>query len=355
MTDPTRTDAPRRRAPEARRPAPAGVLELPPATSTRRGTAPGRGRTGGAAPGRGRTGPRRHAAPWLFLSPAIVLFAAFLAAPIGYAVYLSFRTEKVSGLGLGAGSRQEVWAGLENYGSALADSEFLASVGRVGLYGLIVVPVMLGAALLFALLLDARRARARRFSRIAIFLPYAVPAVISSLLWGFLYLPEVSPFYWIFERFGWSVPSLFESDLVMFAVANIAIWAGIGFNMVVIYTGLKAIPQELYEAAELDGAGQLGIAWRIKIPIVTPSIIMTFVFSMIATLQVFAEPTTLRPLSNAISSTWTPLMKVYRDAFTRGDLYAAAATSVIIAVATFVISFGFLRLVQSRAFASEER
>ena len=96
------------------------------------------------------------------------------------------------------------------------------------------------------------------------------------------------------------------------------------------------------------------MAWRIKIPIVVPSIIMTFVFSMIATLQVFAEPTTLKPLSNTISSTWTPLMKVYRDAFIRGDLYSAAATSVIIAVATFVLSFGFLRLVQSRAFGQEK-
>jgi multiple sugar transport system permease protein len=306
------------------------------------------------APRRSRTVlARRAVAPWAFLAPAIVLFVAFLAAPIFYALYLSFRTEKVSGLGLGSGSRTEVWNGLTNYTNALADPEFLASVGRVGLYGLVVVPVMLGSALLFALLLDARGSRARRFSRVAIFLPYAVPAVISSLLWGFLYLPGVSPFYWIFDQLGWDVPSLFSSRLVLFAVANIAVWGGVGFNMVVIYTALKAIPSELYEAAELDGASQIGIALRVKIPIVLPSIIMTFVFSMIATLQVFAEPTTLRPLSNTISTTWTPLMKVYRDAFTRGDLYSASATSVIIAVATFVLSLGFLRLVQSRAFGQE--
>ena len=111
---------------------------------------------------RARTVPaRRAAAPWAFLAPAIVLFVAFLAAPIFYALYLSFRTEKVSGLGLGPGSRTEVWNGLTNYTNALADPEFLASVGRVGLYGLVVVPVMLGSALLFALLLDARRTRAR--------------------------------------------------------------------------------------------------------------------------------------------------------------------------------------------------
>lgn len=80
---------------------------------------------------------------------------------------------------------------------------------------------------------------------------------------------------------------------------------------------------------------------------------MTFVFSLIATLQVFAEPTTLRPLSNSISTTWSPLMKVYRDAFIRDDIYSAAATSIIIAAATFILSFGFLRLVGNRAFNQE--
>ena len=123
--------------------------------------------------------------------------------------------------------------------------------------------------------------------------------------------------------------------------------------MIVIHTALKAIPRELFEAARLDGCSEAPIAWRIKIPIVTPSLIRTFLFSMIATLQVFAEPMTLRPLTNTITSTWSPLMKVYREAFTRDDVYSAAATSVVIALATFALSFGFLRIVQSRAFSQE--
>ncbi|MGW6130147.1 carbohydrate ABC transporter permease [Cellulomonas sp. NPDC055163] len=306
-----------------------------------------------ARPGRRRPF-GRTAAPYAFLAPAVILFVAFLALPIGYALYLSLRTVKVSGLGLGKGARTEVWAGLDNYTRSIADPEFVASVLRVGLYGLVLVPTMLGLALLFALLLDSRRSRARAFSRVSIFLPYAVPAVISSLLWGFLYLPAVSPFYFVFDEFGWEVPTLLSSRLVMFAVANIALWGGVGFNMIVIYTALKAIPTELYEAATLDGCSEAMIAWRIKIPIVAPSLIMTAIFSMIATLQVFAEPMTLRPLTNTISSTWTPLMKVYRDAFTRDDIYSAAATSVVIALATFVVSFGFLRLVQDRAFSQEK-
>ncbi len=298
---------------------------------------------------------RRRLAPYGFLAPAMVLFALFLALPIVYALYLSLRTVKVSGLGLGKGARTEIWAGLANYREALTDPEFLASVGRVAVYGLILVPTMLGLALLFALLLDSRRTRAKGVSKIAIFLPYAVPAVIASLLWGFLYLPGVSPFYYVFDKLGWDVPDILSAQWVVFAIANIGLWGGVGFNMLVIYTSLKAIPSELYEAARLDGASEIGIAWRIKIPIAMPSLILTFLFSMVATLQVFAEPMTLRPLTNTISSTWSPLMKVYRDAFTRDDIYSASATSVVIAVATFVLSFGFLLLVQNRAFAQENR
>ena len=292
-------------------------------------------------------------APYAFLLPAGLLFVAFFALPIGYTVWLSLRKVQVSGLGLGAGSRTEVWAGLSNYSRSLSDPEFAASVGRVALYGAVLVPTMLALALLFALLLDSRGARATSFSRTSIFLPYAVPAVIASLLWGFLYLPGVSPFAFLLREAGAPVPNVLSSQLIMFAVANIALWGGVGFNMVVLYTSLKAIPSDLYEAARLDGASEVAIALRIKVPIILPSLVMTFIFSMIATLQVFAEPMTLRPLTNNISTSWTPLMKVYRDAFTRDDIYSAAATSVVIALATFALSFGFLKLVGSRAFGQE--
>jgi multiple sugar transport system permease protein len=283
-----------------------------------------------------------------------VLFAAFLAAPIIYTVYLSLRKVHVKGLGLGAGARTEVWAGLSNYARSLTDPDFLPSVERIGAYGAIVVPIMLGLALLMALLLDAGRTRVGTFARTAIFLPYAVPAVVASLLWGFLYLPRVSPIVDAMQGAGITPPNFLGNSWVLWAVANIAVWGGTGFNMIVLYTALRAIPSDLFEAARLDGASDTQIALRIKIPIIAPSLVMTFVFSLIATLQVFAEPMTLRPLSNTISTTWTPLMKVFRDAFTRNDVYSAAATSVVIALASFVLSFGFLKILGSRAFSQED-
>lgn len=289
-------------------------------------------------------------APYVFLAPATILFGLLFALPIGYAIYLSLRTVKVSGLGLGAKAREEVWAGVSNYTSALTDPDLLAGTGRVLLYGAVLIPTMLGAALVFALLLDTLRVRWGPFSRLAIFLPYAVPGVIGSLLWGFLYLPSVSPGYFLLAQLGVDGPMLLEGNGLYLALTNIAVWGGTGFNMVVIYTSLRALPIDLYEAARLDGCSEFQIAWRIKIPLVMPSLVLTMFFSTVATLQVFAEPMTLRPLTNALSSTWSPLMKVYRDAFVRGDVHSGAATAVVIAVATLLLSFGFLKLVNKRAY-----
>ncbi|WP_433040935.1 carbohydrate ABC transporter permease [Dactylosporangium sp. CS-033363] len=300
-----------------------------------------------------RTAPAR--VPYAFLTPAIGLFVLFMVAPIGYTVYLSLRRVKVTGLGLGSRARSESFVGLANYRAVLGDGEFWQSCLRVLLYGAVLVPTMLGLALLFALLLDLPRARARSFSRVAIFMPYAVPAVIASLMWGFMYLPSVGPGQYLLKEFGQPPLDLLNPTSIYFSVANIAVWGGTGFNMIVLYTALRTVPGELYESARMDGATEWQIAWRIKIPMLTPALIMTFVFSLIATLQVFSEPTTLRPLTNALQSGWTPLMKIYQDAFARDDIHSAAAASVVLAVVTLVFSFGFLQLVQRRAFGQEQR
>jgi multiple sugar transport system permease protein len=302
--------------------------------------------------GRG-TGARR--VPYLFLAPAIVLFALFLLAPLGYAIHLSLRRVKVSGLGLGRNARTEIFAGLDNYRTALTDPELWGSSGRVLAYGLVLLPLMLGLALLFALLLDRPRVVLARFSRLAIFLPYAVPGVIASMLWGFLYLPAVSPFGDLAGWLGLPAPDPLNGGSVFYAIVNIALWGGVGFNMIVLFTSLRAIPAEIYESARLDGCSEFQLAVRIKVPLLLPSLIMTTLFSLIATLQVFTEPLTVRSLTNSISSTWTPLMKIYRDAFAQNDIHSAAASSVLIALASLVLSFGFLRLVHRHAFGGENR
>jgi multiple sugar transport system permease protein len=300
---------------------------------------------------KGRTVPSR--VPYAFLAPAVLMFVLFLLVPIGYTVYLSLRRVHVTGLGLGRGARAESWAGLANYRSALGNAELWHSALRVLLYGAILIPLMLGLALMFALLLDAPRVRLRRFARISIFLPYAVPAVLASLLWGFMYLPSVGPGQYLWQQLGGHPVDLLGPTTIYVALINIALWGGVGFNMMVIFTALRAVPPEVYESARLDGASEPQIALRVKVPMIMPALIMTAVFSTIATLQVFSEPTALHPLTNSMSTTWTPLMKIYQDAFVRDDIYTAAATSVLLAGVTLVLSLGFLRLVQRRAFGEE--
>jgi multiple sugar transport system permease protein len=291
-------------------------------------------------------------APWLLLTPAALFFVCFLLIPIGYAVWLSFRGLKVTG-GV-FGTREETFVGVDNYVSALTDPQLAAGLGHALLYGAIEIPSVLGLALLFALLLDSPRARTRGFARVAIFLPYAVPGVIASLLWGFLYLPSTSPVSAITRQLGGSAVDFLSSPQLYFAIANIALWGGVGFNMIIIYTALRSVPTEIYEAARVDGASEWTIAWRIKIPLVAPALVLTGLFSVIGTFQLYNEPQTLRPIANSISSTWAPLMKIYNLAFAENDLGGAAAASVLLAILILVLSVFLLRFFQKRTFGAAE-
>jgi multiple sugar transport system permease protein len=273
--------------------------------------------------------------PYFLVLPAVLLFLLFVVAPGIYALVLSFQARKVSGGLLAAGSKV-VFVGLDNYQGALADPELLASVSRMVMVGAVTVVVTVGLALLFALLLDIPRTRLAKFSRLAIFLPYAVPGVIATLLWGFLYLPATSPIGGDF----------FGSVSVFFSVSNVVVWGAVGFNMIVIFTALRSIPAEVYEAARLDGCTEVRMALGIKVPLVRPAIAMCSLFSVLAALQLFNEPFTLRPLSNAISSEWTPLMKIYKDAFVDSDIYSASATSVLFIAAALIVSFLAAKTVQ---------
>ncbi|WP_036324820.1 carbohydrate ABC transporter permease [Microbispora sp. ATCC PTA-5024] len=284
---------------------------------------------------------RSHRLPYLLVLPAVLLFLLFVLAPGVYALVLSFQARKVTGGLLGSTSKV-VYAGLDNYRSVLGDSALWTSTLRMVAVGAIVIPVTVGLALLFALLLDTPRARLVRFSRLSIFLPYAVPGVIATLLWGFMYLPATSPI-------GGHYVDFFGSTQVFFSVANICVWGGVGFNMVVIFTALRALPPEIYEAARIDGASETQIALRIKVPMVLPAVAMCTLFTVLAALQLFNEPNTLKPLSNAISSDWVPLMKIYTDAFVNADIYHAAATSIVFAAGVLIVSFAAARMVQSRA------
>lgn len=274
-----------------------------------------------------------------FVLPFGALFALFYALPVGYAVWQSLLVVKRVGT---FGPAHDVFGGLSQYSQVFANGPFWSSIERVLLFGVVQVPIMLGLALLFALLLDSPLLRGKKFFRLAFFVPYAVPGVVAAIMWGFLYSPALSPFTAVTGRVD-----LLSADLVLWAMANVVTWVYVGYNMLIIYSSLLAIPTEVYEAARLDGAGQLRIAWSVKIPLVMPAIVLTTVFSIIGTLQLLAEPQVFRSFSSAVTSTFTPNLTVYSTS-SIPDFHLAAAFSVVLALATFVLSFAFLKFTQRK-------
>lgn len=290
-------------------------------------------------------------APWLFVAPALILALGLLLAPLIYTLWLSFQGRKVTGSGLGVAS--EVFVGFDNYVRTLTNGALLEGFGRMLIYAAIAVPVTMILALVFALLLDNPTTRLGRFSRITIFIPYAVPGVIAALMWGFMYLPGVSPILAAFEAAGLDQPDLMGQTSIFFAIANITIWGSIGFNMVILYTSLRGLPQEIYDAARIDGCSELQLALKIKVPLIVPGLVLTGLFSIIGALQVFSEPNVMMTLTNSIGSDWVPMMLVYRDAFVTNDLYGASATAIVITAVTLIASLGLLKLLQGRAFGED--
>lgn len=287
--------------------------------------------------------PGRVQNPWAivaFVSPFALVFLLFYVIPIGYAVWQSLLVVEREGT---FGEAREVFGGFAQYALVFQNTEFWTSVGRVLLFGVVQVPVMLGLALLFALLLDSPLLRGKKFFRLAFFVPYAVPGVIAAIMWGFLYSPNLSPFESVTSQIDF-----LSADLVLWSIANVVTWVFVGYNMLIIYSTLLAIPSDIYEAARLDGAGQARIAWSIKIPLIRPALVLTAVLSIIGTLQLLAEPQTFRSFSSAVTSSYTPNMTIYATS-SIPNVSLAAAFSVVLALATFVLSFTFLRITRRKA------
>jgi len=301
------------------------------------------GRTTAAAPpARRPAGGAQRRAPWLLMAPFLLLFLLTFIAPVLYAVGQSFTRVTRAGL-FGQEGTTSGFAGLENYSRALSDGGFLASVGRVLLFGVVQVTVMIVVATVLALLLESASAKWPGFFRTAYFLPYGIPGVIATILWSFLYVPGISPVLGLLGAVGVDLDPLAPST-VLWSIANIVTWAYTGYNMLIIVAQLKSIPKELYEAARVDGAGPLRIATSLQLPLVRPALVLATVFSIIGTLQLFAEPQVLQSVAPAVSNDYTPNLAAYNSAFNYNDYGVASAQAVLIALAAFVLSAVFLGL-----------
>jgi multiple sugar transport system permease protein len=289
-------------------------------------------------------------APWLFCLPFFLIYVLAYWVPILISFGQSFFRSRTSGLGLVDSQLTTVFVGLDNFRSVLSDPSFAAAIARILLFGFVQVPVMLGFALLIALVLDSISIRFAALYRLAAFVPYAVPGIVATTIWAFFYLPDISPINAVGGIFGLPRADLLSPSTVLWSVANVSTWSWTGYNMVILFSQLQAIPRDLYEQAAVDGASKFAIAWRVKIPLVMPALVLTTVFSIIGTLQLYTEPYVLSRLTISINSSYTPVMAV-SSAVKGNDFYTGATISTILATLTFVLSFGFLRLVGRRAYA----
>ncbi|KQQ93950.1 sugar ABC transporter permease [Leifsonia sp. Leaf325] len=275
---------------------------------------------------------RRNWTGWAFVAPFLAVFALVLVAPVVYSIGLSlFREQLIGGTS---------FVGLQNYLEAAADPKFWDAFGRVLIFLIVQVPIMLVAALAAALAIDSARLHLSSFFRISLFLPYAVPAVVATLMWGFIYGTRFGLVGNLNTFFGIELPAPLSGSWVLASIGNIVTWEFVGYNMLIFYSALRIIPTDLYEAAALDGAGAGRVIRHIKIPAIRGAIIIAAIFSVIGSFQLFNEPSILQALApNTISTYFTPNLYAYNLSFAGQQYNYSAAIAIIMGLITMLIAY----------------
>jgi multiple sugar transport system permease protein len=274
--------------------------------------------------------------PYIFLAPFFLAFLLFFIVPVLYAVYLSFFVkQRVIG-----GASVDIFGGFSNYIRAFQDTAFLQSFLNIGIFGVIQVPIMLALSTTFALVLDFVKGPLQNFFRTVFYLPYTIPSVIAGLLWGYLYSQNLSPVNYFLESND--KIDFLNSNIILWSIGNIVTWTWTGYNTIVLYASLQSVSREIYEAARVDGATGWNLVWYIKIPLLIPSLLLTLIFSIIGTSQIFAEPFILARI-NFVPTNITPNTYLYQVAAQDQNYSYAAALAIILALVTFTFSIFFLR------------
>lgn len=286
---------------------------------------------------RAQFGPHRHKnrrnwTGWGFLAPFMLVFLLTLIAPVIYAIYLSLFQEKLVG--------GNSFVGLANYATGLLDPNFHAAFWRVTLFFLVQVPIMLTLSTIAALAIDSARLYFSALFRISLFLPYAVPSVVAALMWGFMYGTHFGLIGNINSFFGINIPDPLSGSFVLAAMGNISTWEFVGYNMLILYSALRTVPKDLYEAAEIDGAGSFQVIRAIKLPAMRSAFVVALLFSVIGSFQLFNEPNVLMTLApNTISTNFTPNMYAYNLSFAGQQFNYAAAIAIIMGIITMIIAY----------------
>jgi putative chitobiose transport system permease protein len=279
--------------------------------------------------------------PYLFLAPALVLLGVFVVYPIVAVVYYSFTDYDIV--------TPPVPVGLDNYAKLLADSGFWLALTHSFVY-LIVTPIIIGLSIALAIAVN------RRLKGINVYRAlYFVPAVSGSIAIGLSWR-------WLFERSGFinsvllslgvierPVQWLTTPEFVLPIAMLLTIWAGFGYYAVIFLAGLQNIPEELYDAARIDGASELQKHWYVSLPGLRPQIVFVAVISSLAALKVFDEIYVLTNQTGGfLDSGVTMVFYLWEQAFKLNHAGYASAVAIALLVVTLVFSVFNVRLLERR-------
>ncbi|MCS4484974.1 sugar ABC transporter permease [Gleimia sp. 6138-11-ORH1] len=248
---------------------------------------------------------------WLFMLPFVLGFALVFLLPIATSIYASFFQQVAAGGGLyGGGNTVDEFVAFENYKNIAGDSRFWVGVGRVLIYTAIQVPIMIISALILALILDSYLVRRVTVFRLGYFLPFAIPGIVAAMVWVYLYTKEISPLVDGLRYLGIEA-DFFHRNMVLASMANMTTWTYTGYNMLIFLAALQAIPNDLSEAARLDGASGFQIVTKIKIPMVRGAALLTVLLSIIGTIQLYSEPTVMAVINTWMELDYMPMQIAY--------------------------------------------
>ncbi|QCC49043.1 carbohydrate ABC transporter permease [Halobellus limi] len=282
---------------------------------------------------------------YVFLLPAFLLFGLFLAFPIVYTFYLSFfRFE-------GVGDETLLWidtgffsyrltsiadlsfVGLQNYTRMFTDTLFHQAMFNTTFILVVQVPLMVALALLFAVALDASFVKLRGVFRTVLALPVSANLVAYSTVF-LLMMQDAGLINYVLTSLGLpAIPWLTSSFWSRMTIVGAVTWRWTGYNMIILLAGLQNIPQQLYEAAEIDGANRIEKFRYVTVPQLRPVLLFVFVTSTIGTFKLFSEPVIINGGGAPLDSTITIVQYIYQTAFIDFRLgYASALTYVLIGI-----------------------
>jgi multiple sugar transport system permease protein len=275
---------------------------------------------------------------WLFLSPSLIGFVIFTVGPVIAAAVISVLKWNLFS--------SPTFAGLHNFEQLGPDPTFWSAFGNTAYFTFASVPLTLLVSLGLALLLNQGLRRVAAF-RSLLLLPYATITVAVAFVWVWLYIPHDGLVNTVLGWFGIDGPAWLVSDSwAMPALIIMSVWKSFGFGMVIFLAGLQAIPQQLYEAATVDGASPWQRFRNVTLPLLSPSTFFVVVTSVIGSFQVFDQALVMTN-GGPGSHTTTLVMYIYQTGFQNYDEGYAAAQSLVL--------FAFIALITASQFLLQRR